>query len=249
MNEQRMIRFKNGTMIRFFKVVILIVLVSLLAQPVLAKGDNPKGNNPGVAPPNSTPYDKTYGEWTAEWWKYVMSFPADTSPLTDATGANCGVGQSGPVFFLVGTIGGTAVRDECVVPVGKSILFPLVNFISAVPEDGTTAGEIQTLCSWVTGYIDEVQATVDGVPLQNLMRDYRFPSPIFSFTGAVGNPYAPQYEGFRETAFSDGYWVLLHPLPPGEHTVHFGGHFNLPDWDWEFEVDVTYHLTVANQAP
>jgi hypothetical protein len=182
-----------------------------------------------------------------------MSFPAVTSPLNDSTGANCGFGQSGPVFFLVGTTGGKAVRNKCVVPVGKSILFPIVNFISAVPEDGATAEEIQALCSWATDYIDQVQVTVDGVPLQNLMADdpdsdYRFPSPIFSFTGAVGNPFGA-YEGFRETAFSDGYWVLLDPLPPGRHKIHFAGHFYLPDWNWEFAVDVTYHLTVANQAP
>jgi hypothetical protein len=243
MNKRRMTRFHRGKTVRFFKVVILIALVSLLAQPVLAKGGNPR-----VAPPNSTPYDRTYGEWTAEWWKYAMSFPADTSPLTDATGANCATGQSGPVFFLVGTTGGTAVRDDCVVPVGKSILFPVINFISAVPEDGATADDIQTLCSWATDYIDKVEATVDGVPLRNLLADYRVASPVFSFTGAVGNPFGA-YERFRETAFSDGYWVLLRPLSPGPHEIHFAGHFYLPDWDWEFSVDVTYHLTVANPAP
>ena len=243
MNEHRMTRVNRGRMVRLFKVAILIVLVSLLAQPVLAKE-----HNPGVAPPDSTPYGKTYADWTADWWRYVMSFPADTSPLNDATGADCGVGQSGPVFFLVGTTGGPAVRDECVVPVGKSILFPAINFISAVPEDGATAADIQALCSLATDYIDEVQVTVDGVDLQNLMQDYRFPSPIFSFTGAAGNPYAPYYEGFRETAFADGYWVLLRPLPPGQHVIHFYGHFYWPDWEWEFDVDVTYHLTVANPA-
>jgi hypothetical protein len=239
-----MTRFKHGKTVRFFKVVILIVLVSLLAQPVLAKG-----GNPGVAPPNSTPYDRTYGQWTAEWWKYVMGFPAATSPLNDASGANCGAGQSGPVFFLVGTTGGPAMRDECVVPVGKSILFPVINFISAVPEDGATAADIQALCSLATDFIDQVEASVDGKPVENLMTNYRFPSPIFSFTGAVGNPYAPYYEGFRETAFADGYWVLLRPLPRGQHVIHFYGHFYWPDWEWEFDVDVTYHLTVANQAP
>ena len=39
-------------------------------------------------------------------------------------------------------------------------------------------------------------------------------------------------------AVTDGYWVTLPPLPPGEHTVHFsstqGGN----------TMDVTYHITV-----
>jgi len=256
MNEHQVTRYKSGKTARFFKVVTLIALVSLLAQPVLAKG-----GNPGVAPPNSTPYDRTYGEWTAEWWKYVMSFPADISPLNDVTGADCGVGQSGPVFFLVGTTGGKAVRNRCVVPTGKSVFFPVINFMCAVPEDGDTAHDIKSLCSWVTDHVDEVRVTVDDVPLQNLMAshpnsDYRFPSPIFSFTGAVDNSFDTAcgspgecYEGFRKTAFSDGWWVLLDPLPLGQHKIHFTGHGYVPDWDWNFSVDVTYRLTVANPAP
>ena len=39
----------------------------------------------------------------------------------------------------------------------------------------------------------------------------------------------------------DGYWLLLAPLPPGEHELRFGG--SLPEIG--FATEVTYHLIVA----
>jgi hypothetical protein len=38
---------------------------------------------------------------------------------------------------------------------------------------------------------------------------------------------------------SDGYWLMLRPLPPGRHTVHFSAGA-APPW-----LDVTYDFTVA----
>lgn len=251
-NDRRRIQAVSGKMSRLLAIAILVVMVIPLAQPAMAAQGNPR-----VAPPGSSPYGKAYGEWNAEWWKWAMTFPASASPLTDDTGANCGAGQSGPVFFLVGTTSSDpVVRDDCVVPAGKALFFPMINVICAVPEDGSTFEEIRSLCSWYEDHVDAVQATVDGTSLQNLLSGYRFPSPDFSFTGAVDNPFdtgcgtpGTCYEGFRETAFSDGYWVMLPPLPPGAHTIHFGGHLSIPEWGSEFSQDVTYHLTVANPGP
>jgi hypothetical protein len=38
----------------------------------------------------------------------------------------------------------------------------------------------------------------------------------------------------------DGYYLMLAPLSPGSHTVHFGG--EAPALN--FTIDVTYHITV-----
>lgn len=40
---------------------------------------------------------------------------------------------------------------------------------------------------------------------------------------------------------SDGYWLLLTPLPPGSYTLKFGG--VIPDFG--ATVDVSYHITVV----
>jgi hypothetical protein len=44
--------------------------------------------------------------------------------------------------------------------------------------------------------------------------------------------------------FSDGYWVMLAPLSAGTHTIHLHGLAPVPEWEWTFETEVTYHVTV-----
>lgn len=43
---------------------------------------------------------------------------------------------------------------------------------------------------------------------------------------------------------SDGYWVMLQPLPPGEHVITFGGRF-LADG---FSQEVRYHLQWSSRG-
>ena len=43
-------------------------------------------------------------------------------------------------------------------------------------------------------------------------------------------------------AASDGYWAMLMPFAPGEHTVHFSGTVGTPV---NFTIDTTYYLTVV----
>ena len=63
--------------------------------------------NIGVFPADSKPYGLTYGEWTARFWQLVHSIPKPDSPGADTTGKNCALKQTGPVWFLPGTFGGT----------------------------------------------------------------------------------------------------------------------------------------------
>ncbi|HZM15076.1 MAG TPA: hypothetical protein VFE28_03665 [Candidatus Krumholzibacteria bacterium] len=51
----------------------------------------------------------------------------------------------------------------------------------------------------------------------------------------------PCVTGAPQPAVVDGFWIMLAPLPPGVHTLHF--HSELPDFGG-FMVDVTYNLTV-----
>jgi len=206
---------------------------------------NAGNKNPEVLPPNSTPYGMTYGEWSAKWWEYVFELPQNNHPLADQTGAQCSAGQLGPVFFLVGTMGGAATRT-CTIPAGKAILIPIVNSACAIPDDGNDIEAIKSVCSSQMDLVDveSLKVVVDGKELQEL-GTYRFTSPIFSFMGADPNIFYPFYGGYREFAFADGYWVLLTPLPPGNHTIHFEA--EIPSW--AFKVDVTYNLIVAPGKP
>jgi len=55
-----------------------------------------------VIPPHSMVEGKTLAEWSAEWWKWVLSLPVTGHPWYDETGIDAARGQSGPVFHLVG---------------------------------------------------------------------------------------------------------------------------------------------------
>ena len=72
--------------------------------------------------PNEKPFGLTYGEWSADWWKWLLSSPNDSNPSTDKTGKYCTMNQNNfNVWFLAGTSGGYEER-KCSIPEGKAIL-------------------------------------------------------------------------------------------------------------------------------
>jgi hypothetical protein len=201
-----------------------------------------------VFPPDSNPYNLTYGDWSAKWWQWALSIPANINPLLDQTGENCDVNQSGPVWFLAGTQGGPAER-RCVVPEGMTIFFPIINGYGSYAENPLikTESELRALIKSSFDQVRIVEATVDGVKLENL-ESHRVQSLLFNFTYPENNiggvPPGPSQ------AIAEGYWVMLHPLATGEHTIHFRGGIVDPTATGaiNFVTDVIYHLTISNST-
>jgi hypothetical protein len=217
------------------------LLLLAVASPAPAAGQGNAGN-PGILPPESHALGKTYGEWAAAWWQWALAIPAAVNPLNDATGANAAIGQSGPVWFLAGAGATANVTRTVTVPTGKALFFPIINTLwTTYPTDPPiTIQEIRDILEWVTSDITGVACEIDGVPVKNLPA-YVHQSPVFSvtmpadnFQGVPAGSYAP--------CIDEGYYLLLAPLPPGQHTIHFAG--TSPDLG--FALDITYHLTVAH---
>ncbi len=59
-----------------------------------------------------------------------------------------------------------------------------------------------------------------------------------SFANVIG--FEP---GDRFPAVADGQWIFLAPLPAGQHVIRFQSTTDNPD----FQLDVTYHLTVGGE--
>lgn len=205
--------------------------------------------NPGVYPPSAVPYGRTYGEWGDEWWKWVLGIPAADNPLLDDTGAKAGVDQSGPVWFLVGS-GGTSTERTCTVPAGKALFFPMLNWIGWIGTDADTVEGLRAIGKEFANHVTELEAVVDGTALQGLF-NFRFHSPSsFYFTsvdflGTIGYPAG--LDGVPHESYAEGFWVMLEPLPPGDHVIRFGGKTVYPATypsTQVFEVTATYHLTV-----
>ena len=233
----------------------VVALAVCLALPLAASPAHAGGHRPRIVPPVGPVYDLL----GAAWWKWVLAQPTATNPLTDDTGARCANGQRGPVFFLGGDFGGSAepvTRDQCVVPRGKFLFFPIVNAVDVhVPglDDQDTPQEIwDDLQETLAFSVSEMHASIDGVPVRRLdpaTSPYRGCSgpvrgcapPAFSIVLPEDNLFGID-AGRYSPAVADGFYLLLAPLAPGPHTISFGGRGNL---DGEFTQDITYRLVVA----
>jgi len=229
--------------------IALAVALTVLTEGAWAGEAN---LNPGVLPPSSEAFGKTYGGWSAAWWQYVEAQPVSSNPLVDPTGAGCRKAQSGPVFFLVGANGsGTATRNKCVVPSGKALFFPLVNAFDAEP--GFTEQQVFEELEAAFGPITALHASIDGHAVGDLNPET---TPYRTCAGTAARCSARSFsiflpaenffgvpEGTYEPTVDDGVYLLLSPLPPGSHTISFGGaaiFLGSP-----LSQNITYHLVVS----
>jgi len=221
------------------------IIVGLAIVPVpMAFAHDP---NPDVFSPDENVFGMTYGDWSAAWWQWVLSIPAPTNPLNDTTGANCAAGQSsGPVFFIVGSFVGTVTRT-CTVPRNKAIFFPIINTecstAEAPPFHGDNEAELRTCAGGFGDALDirSLKVSVDGKKVRGL-KDHRAQSPVFNFTLPTDD-----ILGVNATvgsSVSDGYYVMLEPLKPGDHTIQFEGACAVGSPCEEFSQNVTYNITV-----
>ena len=218
--------------------VLTGVLPLVLASALAAR--NP---NPTILPPNSNPHGMSYGQWGDAWWQWALSIPADVNPMLDPTGEFAAEGQSGSVWFLAGTQGGTAVRTVTV-PAGKSLFFPIYNWVWVnLPEfgDDPWSEEQEAFArESLAFFVDtppELSCEIDDRAVQQIT-SYRCQTPEdgeYMVTFPDGNVWGLP-AGTYGPSVSDGYFLMLAPLSAGEHTIHFAA---------EGDLDVTYHITVA----
>src|SRR4051812_48676526 len=158
------------------------VLVGLLALslPALfgAEGDKP---DPRVYESRGKVEGKTYAEWSVAWWKWAASIKKDRNPILDKTGALAGEGQKGPVWFLAGNVGGKTTR-KCVVPAGKPLFFPVVNWTESAPPDKADEKKLLAIAKGEMDRVTGVKATLDGKPITGL-EQFRVASAVFTTTG------------------------------------------------------------------
>jgi|HubBroStandDraft_1064217.scaffolds.fasta_scaffold14984_2 hypothetical protein len=237
------------------RLLVASVLVSVSAA-CNSSSTNPASSGE-VLDPTQPHYGYTDDVWATMWftWLFQLQEPeAGTciNPLTDPTGQYCGYGQSGDVFFLPGTQGGTVVRDQCKVPAGKAILFPILNFEgdnAGVPAsmqltDSQLMTGVQSELSGVD--VSSLSAEFDGVAIPNLSG---FETKVTQFMYTL--PPEPNYYDCigaagvtgQFTAYAAGFFVMLAPPTTGSHTLHFAG--SDPAASPKINVDVTYDLTVV----
>ena len=207
--------------------LISLMLVATITIPSNLKHSANASPDSGfkIFPPDSKPYGKTYGEWTAKWWQWVLAIPMNENPNGDETGERCGINQNdSSVWFLAGTPGGNYTRT-CSVPAGKSILLPIINVRCDHFTDPTLSKDELAACAKEDqDKVNFLDLTIDGKKIDDI-KSYRFQSPLSNFTLPPDN-----YPGLPEgTTYgvSDGWWIMSEPLSKGNHTMR--AHGNLVD--------------------
>jgi hypothetical protein len=142
------------------------------------------------------------------------------------------------------------VYRTCSIPSGTFLFFPLLNAefdnLGLGPNctNGTfSAAQLKTAAATAINDIKSgtMSATIDGAAVSGLAdanSTYRAPSPRFSYTLPSDN--VGQFFGCSFStgttppplgATADGIYLMLAPLSPGVHQIHFGGELDYPGGD------------------
>lgn len=180
---------------------------------------------------------------SGQWWQWALSIPAASNPLADPTDSKlCGVGQSGPVWFLGGTLDGSPARRSCTVPPGVSLLIPAINAECSTAESPelTTPRALRACAVDLIDHVTEAKVWVDGrrLPISRVVSPLVYlmlpPGNTLGLLNPVPNP---------TQSVGDGFYAFIPPLSPGRHTIKAVAKAVFPDFT--FAQDVEYTLDVV----
>jgi hypothetical protein len=242
---------------RRIRCVLLSALALVCSVGCGGSNDDDRAADALVLDPAQAHYGYTNAQWGTRWWQWFFQLPTQQDaedciiPWADSTGEHCAYGQpGGEVFFLAGTTEGATLRYLCVVPSGKAIYFPIVNYsgdnVGVPAEHQHSPQELQaTVQDWLASVpVDQLSVEFDGKSIPDLARfranatEYSYelpPEPNIYTCGEQSG-----VTGLVEHAYGAGYYVMLAPPPPGAHVLHFKG--SAPDIG--LHVDVTYKFTI-----
>ena len=231
------------------KIAIVVALVTAsLTVPSMVYAQQEETHSLIIA--DLQPFGMTYGDWQVAYWQYFFSIPATINPMFDTTGQYCNVAQSsGPLFFLNSAFFGSPVTRTCTVPASKALLVPLTAWecsnIEAPPSYGGNPQDMRTCAATAMDGIglNTLKLTVDGRDLSALARSMHVQTPYYQFTMPAADNVLGMDGVTSGSSVSDAYLVILKPLSPGKHRIHFEGMFvSGPAAGGSFAV--TYYLTV-----
>jgi hypothetical protein len=193
------------------------------------------------------------------------------NPNTDPTAGSslvpapvdCSLDQSGPVWFLAGATPaedyGSAYRT-CAIPAGRFLFFPIfdawIDDLSCpgMPPGTATAAELRSSVKSSVDGVSGMQASIDGLPVPGLASSQatllRASASGFSYRLRTNNWLSDFCSpdvfpaGTRPPppgAFADGVYLLIPPLRPGVHTLHWAA----TPGAGAVNQDITYVITVG----
>jgi len=216
-----------------------------------------------VIPPASLPYGLSYEEWSAKWWQWSLEESTNNLEFVGEPGI-CH-GPASRVRFLAGIYipgtGGISVETRKItLPAETPLFFPVLSVWvdnSGCPTFTTfTADELAAQAAGDWSAVTVTTCTIDGVAVAGLSNPtnstYLIQTPAFSYTtaekdnvlaGLYGEPCIPGGLTIYP-AVADGVYLMLEPLAPGKHTIHFVGIVGPASAPFVKD-DITYDITVG----
>lgn len=241
------------------KTIAILLIVCFVLSITAAAESATKGNSNDEKAENSKCYctnpncyvvpfksnERIYKELSIEWWKWAESIPKPSNPILAPSGRyDASIGQSGDVWFLAGTFNTIGVVRTVEIPAGKALFIPIFNVV-AFKDDTPDFNTKEQRRKAAEAYIDQV--TVHKVKLDDKKLDnYRVESKPFEFTNFPTDDYLGLSSLTLQRpipAVSDGYWIMLKPLPVGKHTIIIDGKAEFPDGS-KVETQVTYNIKI-----
>ncbi len=206
--------------------ILVLLVVALGAPTMLAMQATPEPPASPVAEatpvepegiafaPAADIHGASLGQWSARYWQWVTSLPVGVNPAQDPSGARCGYGQHGPVFFVPRNL------PPCTVPADVAVFIPIAgsecSTLEPPPFHGANEEELAACAAGEADRYTGVVVRVNGEVVPEIER-YRAQSPTFTLQLPEDNILAvPPGTG---RAAADGYQVILPPLAPGAHEI------------------------------
>ncbi|KVD75793.1 hypothetical protein WS62_03440 [Burkholderia sp. ABCPW 14] len=188
-----------------------------------------------IVPPDAMFEGQTYAQWSTAFWQWALALPLANPPhpFLDCNNRPISAAQTGNVWFWsapsLAPDGSPLVCNQSatIIPAGKAIFLTMLDIeassLDSPPFFAATAVGQLAIAQKFFSRIGDLFCTIDNVPVSNLQNyhaltqqfHFRAPTPwIFNSTGGNG------------TSVADGYYLMLQ-LPPGSHTIHYGGTFHL----------------------
>lgn len=193
-----------------------------LAFPMLAAHAADRAR---VLGPQEKVAGRSQADYAIAWWQWVMRLPDGVRAYQDPSGAQCAINQEGPVWFLAGTEGTMHARRDCLIPADTPVFVPVIAVLAhASPGKPLTCGQAQARVRATNDHLAQAQVLLDGEVVAHVP-DHRLRTRCFdAFSEAKyierHAPYVP--------AASDGYWLMLAPLPPGTHRLAIRARYDHP---------------------